>query len=54
MGLISLISVNVLGAECGTEKVWVLEDFEKKKSELLALLCITSEWKNLMTIIVLK
>lgn len=41
MGLISLIRVNVLGAECGTVKVWVLEDFEKR--ELLALLYINSE-----------
>lgn len=30
MGLISLIRVNVLGVECGTVKVWVLEDFEKE------------------------
>jgi hypothetical protein len=44
MGLISLIRVNVLGAECGTEKVWVLEDFEKR--ELLALLYINSESKE--------
>lgn len=44
MGLISLIRVNVLGAECGTVKVWVLEDFEKR--ELLASFYINSESKK--------
>lgn len=43
MGLISLIRVNVLGAECGAVKVWFLEDFEK---ELLASFYINSESKK--------
>lgn len=42
--MISLIRVNVLGAECGTVKVWVLEDFEKR--ELLASFSINSESKK--------
>lgn len=44
MGLISLIRVNVLGAKCGTVKVWVLEDFENR--ELLASFYINSESKK--------
>lgn len=44
MGLISLIRVNVLGVECGIEKVWVFEDFEKR--ELLVLFYINLESKE--------
>lgn len=33
MGLISFLRVNVSGAERRTVKVWVLEDFEKKKKK---------------------
>lgn len=37
MGLISFLRVNVSGAERGTVKVCILEDFEKKRAVGLAL-----------------
>lgn len=50
MGLISLIRVNVSGADCGAVKIRVLEDFEK---ELLASFYVDSGIEKSLTIIII-